>query len=568
MNRKIFVYIVSLILPLALLPLALSPHKESRCTFIMVLVAAYWLLEPVPIAATALLPVVLFPILGIVNSTDICMNYMKESFMMFIGGLIVAIAVEDCKLHERIALKVLLLIGADIKWLMLGFMVTTMVLSMWISNTATTAMMVPIVEAVIGKITMSTHNNDIQLEESNSLTESKQVYNIEEDGKSSSSNKNQDSKCSALKVAFLLSVCYAANIGGTGTLTGTGPNLVLKGMLEELHPESHEITFATWMMYNVPGMVLCVCIAWFYLWLVYIRCSNVNHNVESKEKIRGIISKRYDGLGSISSQEATVLLMFFILVFLWVFRAPKFIPGWADLIGSNTKVGDSVPAIAVSFLLFYLPSNIRDLNSRPVLEWKTVQTKLPWGVLLLLGGGFALANGAQESGLSELLGIKLSSLKVLPAGAIVAIICFMTAMLTEIASNTTTATILLPVLNQMAISIGVNPLFLMLPVSIVCSYAFMLPVATPPNAIAFESGNMNTVDMAKPGIVMNLVCCGVQLFMLNTLGVAMFDLNNFPSWANHSETSVVASNVVVQNITAFENITFHGSHLLNGSKLI
>ncbi|GFY40082.1 hypothetical protein TNIN_126611 [Trichonephila inaurata madagascariensis] len=511
MNRKIFVYIVSLILPLALLPLALSPHKESRCTYIMIIVAAYWLLEPVPIAATALLPVVLFPIMGVVSSADICMNYMKESFMMFIGGLIVAIAVEDCRLHERIALKVLLLIGADIKWLMLGFMMTTMVLSMWISNTATTAMMVPIVEAVIGKITMTSHNIEIQLEESNSLTESKQVYNTEEDGKSISSNKSPDVKCSTLKLAFLLSVCYAANIGGTGTLTGTGPNLVLKGMLEELHPESQEITFATWMMYNVPGMVLCVFIAWFYLYLVYIRCSNVNHNVESKEKIRGIISKRYDGLGSISSQEATVLLMFFILVFLWVFRAPKFIAGWADILGSDTCL---------------------------------------------------------ESGLSELLGIKLSSLKVLPAGAIVAIICFMTAMLTEIASNTTTATILLPVLNQMAISIGVNPLFLMLPVSIVCSYAFMLPVATPPNAIAFESGNMNTVDMAKPGIVMNFVCCGVQLFMLNTLGVAMFDLNNFPSWANHSERSVSVTNTVIQNLTALGNITFQGSQTLNNSVLI
>ncbi|GFQ87588.1 hypothetical protein TNCT_645001, partial [Trichonephila clavata] len=232
------------------------------------------------------------------------------------------------------------------------------------------------------------------------------------------------------------------------------------------------------------------------------------------------------------------------------------------------KVGDSVPAIAVSFLLFYLPSNFCDLNSKPVLEWKAVQSKLPWGVLLLLGGGFALANGAQESGLSELLGIKLSSLKVLPAGAIVAIICFMTAMLTEIASNTTTATILLPVLNQMAISIGVNPLFLMLPVSIVCSYAFMLPVATPPNAIAFESGNMNTVDMAKPGIVMNFVCCGVQLFMLNTLGVAMFDLNTFPSWANHTETSNSVTNTVMQNLTALGNITFHGPQTLNNSVLI
>ncbi|GIY76617.1 hypothetical protein CEXT_282911 [Caerostris extrusa] len=533
--------------------------------------------------------------LGVANSSTICLTYMKESFMMFIGGLIVAIAVEDCKLHERIALKVLLLIGTEIKWLMMGFMMTTMVLSMWISNTATTAMMVPIVEAVVGKITLNANSEEIQLEERSSLTESK-VCNLDEEGKSTEPNKIQDkSRCSALKVAFLLSVCYSANIGGTGTLTGTGPNLVFKGMLEELHPESSEITFATWMMYNIPGMVLCVLIGWFYLWLVYIRCSKTNHNLQSKENIHGIISKRYDRLGPISNQERTVIVLFFILVLLWVFRDPKFIRGWSDVIGSDSKMGDSVAAIAVSFLLFYLPSNFRDLNSRPVLEWKTAQAKLPWGVILLLGGGFALAHGAESCmydptikvrmiahhiyfyhnsiaiitvkktgfGLSKILGEKLTLLNVLPPGAVVAIICFMTAMLTEIASNTTTATILLPVLDQMALSIGVNPLYMMLPVSVVCSYAFMLPVATPPNAIAFENGNMNTLDMAYPGIVMNLICCGVQLFMLNTLGVVMFDIYDMPSWANYNGSTILpVNNITMGNLASIE------SQLLNNTLLV
>ncbi|CAL1267387.1 unnamed protein product [Larinioides sclopetarius] len=394
-----------------------------------------------------------------------------------------------------------------------------------------------------------------------SLTESKQVCSDDEE--KPSSKKDQGSICSTLKVACLLCVCYGANIGGTGTLTGTGPNMVLKGMMEELHPESTDITFATWMMYNVPGMLLCVFIAWFYLWLVYVRCSNIDHNIESKEKIHEIISKRYARLGPISSHEASVIVLFLILVFLWVFRDPKFIPGWASIFSSDTKIGDSAPAIAVAFLLFYLPSNIRDLNSRPLLEWKTAQVKLPWGVLLLLGGGFALAHGAEVSGLSTLLGEKLSSLNVLPPGAVVAIICFMTAMITEIASNTTSATIILPVLNQMALSIGVNPLFLMLPVSVVCSYAFMLPVATPPNAIAFESGNMRTIDMAKPGLVMNLVCCAVQLFMVNTLGVAIFDLNTFPSWAKLS----LHTNMSAQNISGFENIVVNASQYLNDTLL-
>lgn len=466
--------------------------------------------------------------------------------MMFIGGLIVAVAVEDCKLHERIALKVLLLVGTEIKWLMMGFMLTTMFLSMWISNTATTAMMVPIVEAVILEMSRSEDPDEVEMEDKgNSQTESKEVEDPEANVgtiKQPEKDLKFSNTLSTIKIALLLSVCYAANIGGTGTLTGTGPNLVMKGLIEELYPLSEDITFATWMMYNIPGMLLCILISWFYLWMVYIRCSKKGRQLESKESIRKIISKRYDDLGAISSHEAQVLILFLILVFLWIFRDPKFIPGWGDAIGSDTKIGDSVPAILVAFFLFFLPANPTDLGGRPILEWKTAQAKLPWGVIILIGGGFALADAAQKSGLSVLLGNKLSALSVLSPGAIAAVICFMTAMLTEIMTNTTTATILLPVFSQMATSIGVNPLFLMLPVTVVCSYAFMLPVATPPNAIAFESGNMRTVEMAKPGLIMNIVCCGVQLFMINTLGVVMFDLNAFPEWAKPSESSTETLN--------------------------
>ncbi|XP_035227675.1 solute carrier family 13 member 5-like [Stegodyphus dumicola] len=182
--------------------------------------------------------------------------------------------------------------------------------------------------------------------------------------------------------------------------------------------------------------------------------------------------------------------------------------------------------------MFFLPSNPKDLKSRRILEWKTAQRKLPWGAILLVGGGFALADGTERSGLSKLLGTKLCVLAAIPPRALVAVLCFTTAMITEILANTTVATIFIPVFNQMAVSININPLFLLLPITVACSYAFMLPVATPPNIIAFESGNMRITDMAKPGLVMNLLCCAVQVLMVNTLGVAMFDLNRFPSWAN------------------------------------
>ncbi|GIY51513.1 hypothetical protein CDAR_430961 [Caerostris darwini] len=342
----------------------------------------------------------------------------------------------------------------------------------------------------------------IHLFKYSSLTESKQVNNIEKEEKRTNSNKKQDDpKTEEVRLVLLLSVCYAANIGGLGTLIGTGPNLVFKGMLAELHPASTEVTFTTWMMYNTPGMVLCVLIAWFYLWMLYVRGQKIRVNNESKEKIFAIISERYDTLGSITPHETSVLVLFSILVCLLVFRDPKFMPGWEALIGLPKKIGDSAPAMAVAFLLFFLPSNLRDLNSPPILKWKSVQAKLPWGIIILFGGGFGLAHGAKESGFSDLLSVKLSSLSILPPGVLVAIICFTISILTEIISNTTLATIMLPVLNQMALSIGVNPLLLMLTCTISCSFSFMLPVATPPNAIIYENSNMKTMDMvfaAKP----------------------------------------------------------------------
>ncbi|XP_054707647.1 Na(+)/citrate cotransporter-like isoform X3 [Uloborus diversus] len=510
-NARLCIYVLSILLPFVLSPLAASAHKESKCSYVTILVASYWLLEPVPVAVTALLPVVLFPLLGVASSAQVCSNYMKEPFLMFIGGFIVAIAVEECKLHERIALKVLLLIGTEIKWLLLGFMLTTMFLSMWLNNLATTLLMVPIVEAVIGEIDIK--NDHLAFSDNNGTTilpERKQTDDPGED------------------------------------------NFLSKMSLQQLYPDSDDITFATWMMYNIPGMVLCVLIGYVYLWLVYIRFSK--HNFASESKIKDIISKRYSDLGSLTSHEAQVLVLFVILVILWVFRDPKFITGWADAMQPETKIGDSVPAIGIAFLMFFLPSRIGDWNSPRILEWKTAQVKVPWGVLILVGGGFALADTAQKSGLSKLLGENLMFLAVLPPGAMVVVVCLVTAMITEIITNVTSVTVLLPIFSQVAVSIGVNPLFLMLPITLAASYAFMLPVATPPNAIAFESGNMKTLDMAKPGLAMNLICCAVQLFMINTLGAAMFNLREFPDWANRTQVFVESVSNSVHNST-FLNMT-------------
>ncbi|GIY94866.1 hypothetical protein CEXT_424521 [Caerostris extrusa] len=250
-------FAVCTLTPFLLLPLALSPYQESKCAYVILWMAIYWCLEPVHLAVTALLPVVLMPMMGILTGDEVCSSYMKEVLMMFLGGLAVAVAVEHCNLHERLALKVLILLGTDTKWLMLGFMLTTMFLSMWISNTATTAMMVPIVEAVMSEL------------------------------KSSIGRTEPDSGApmdlNSLNKALLLSIAYSANCGGTGTVTGTSPNMILKGFVEEHYPESWELTFASWMAYNIPGMLICVLISWLVLQITYVPCWRKQSEGEQEE---------------------------------------------------------------------------------------------------------------------------------------------------------------------------------------------------------------------------------------------------------------------------------------------
>ncbi|XP_055935979.1 Na(+)/citrate cotransporter-like [Argiope bruennichi] len=562
MKWKNFFYIVCLLLPFVLLPLALSSHKESQCAYVVIIVVSYWLLEPAHMYAVSILPVALFPLLGIISSTDVAKNYMKEGIMVVIGGMVAAIAVENCKLHERIALKILLLVGTEIKWLLLGFMLTTMLMSMWMTNTATTAMMIPIVDALVEEI--SSNTKEIYLDENNFETNNKLLCDTEMNGKTNNRTKDQNDKVAVLKKTLLLGVCYAANIGGTGTIIGTPSNVALVALLQTLYPGTNEITFASWMMYSIPGVLLCITFGWLYLWLINIYFSKLKQNDESKEEIYGIISKRYKRLGSISFHEASVMVLFGLLILLWIFRDPEFIPGWATVFFPKSKVGDSTVAVAIAFLMFFLPSNIRDLSSPPILEWKTAHAKFPWGVLFLIGAASSLAQGIQVSGLSDLLGSKLSALRVLSPGLIVTVTCFSTAMITEIISNFAATVILLPILSEIALTIGVNPLYLMLPCAIVCSYAFMLPISTVPNAFVFDSGNMKLMDMLKPGIVMNVACCCIQLFTLHTLGVALFDLNKFPSWAQHKGIT----NTMTINVTDFGSMPANTTQILNNTLIL
>uniref|UniRef100_A0A4W5LJA0 Solute carrier family 13 member 5a n=1 Tax=Hucho hucho TaxID=62062 RepID=A0A4W5LJA0_9TELE len=540
----------------------------------------YWCTEVLPLAVTALLPAVLFPLFGIMESKQVCMQYLKDTNMLFVGGLMVAVAVETWNLHKRIALRVLLVVGVRPALLMLGFMGVTAFLSMWISNTATTAMMVPIVQAVLEQLNSPQKGENplpISQSQENGMTPEEKLENssnpqdkliiqdshiplekpegteAEEQVGEEAEEKERMKMCKGLT----LCVCYAASIGGTATLTGTGPNLVLTGQMSQLFPQNGDVVnFASWFAFAFPTMLLMLTLAWLWLQLVFIGfdlkrtwgCGAVQS--EKEHAAYDLIREEHRRLGPVSYGELSVLGLFILLVVLWFTRSPGFINGWATHI-FNTKaefVTDATVAVFVAVLLFVLPSEpprylcfwrTQSFDTEPprgptpaLLTWQVTQRKMPWSIVLLLGGGFALAKGSEVSGLSRWLGDQMIPLCSIPPWAIAVILCLLTAIFTECASNVATATLFLPILASMSQSIGVNPLYVMVPCTLSASFAFMLPVATPPNAIVFSYGYLKVSDMAKTGIVMNILGILCITLAINSWGRAIFNLDTFPSWAN------------------------------------
>ncbi|XP_010794267.1 solute carrier family 13 member 2-like isoform X2 [Notothenia coriiceps] len=544
--------------------------------------ALYWCTECIPLAVTALLPVILFPMMGVMESNEVCIQYLKDSNMLFIGGLLVAIAVERWNLHRRIALQVLLIVGVKPSLLMIGFMGTTAFLSMWISNTASTAMMLPIANAVLQQLcdteanaeerefNMAAANNglDNQAFEMGDAKMSKELQSKEntinldadKDGIISSLEAQQrrlktEQKYTKLTKGMSLSVCYAASIGGTATLTGTTPNVIMKGQIDELFPDNGGvINFASWFGFSFPNMVLMLALSWLWLQFMFLGFNlkstfGCGTKKEGDREAFQVIKDEYKKLGRMNFAEGCVLTIFTLLVVLWFTREPGFIPGWATVLFNKDKtyVTDGTVAILMSALFFCIPSKLPRCCGRSedgasseapgaLLNWDIVHEKMPWNILLLLGGGFALAHGSEKSGLSLWLGESLLPLQSIPPFAISILLCLLVAMFTECSSNTATTTLFLPILASMATAIKIHPLYVMFPCTISASLAFMLPVATPPNAIAFSYGNLKVLDMAKAGFILNILGVITINIAINTWGVAMFNLNEFPSWANVTKT--------------------------------
>uniref|UniRef100_A0AAQ4RVI0 Solute carrier family 13 member 5a n=1 Tax=Gasterosteus aculeatus aculeatus TaxID=481459 RepID=A0AAQ4RVI0_GASAC len=487
---------------------------------------------------------------------QVCMQYLKDTNMLFVGGLMVAVAVEHWNLHKRIALRVLLVVGVRPALLMLGFMGVTAFLSMWISNTATTAMMVPIVQAVLEQLHGDVDPKPSKTQEGSDdphreHQEKTTAFNhLETDTVGGVDSINQKGEMDEedrrkLNKGLLLCVCYSASIGGIATLTGTGPNLVLMGQMSQLFPRNGDvINFASWFAFAFPTMMLTLLLAWFWLQFLYVGCKTWGCRAPQTEKERaalGAIQDEHLRLGPVTYGEVSVLALLVLMVLLWFTRDPRFMDGWSThLFNAKAEfVTDATVALFVAVLLFVLPSKpphylcfwrSSDTGPTPaLLTWQVTQKKMPWSIVLLLGGGFALAKGSEESGLSRWLGAQMTPLHSIPPWAIAVVLCLLVATFTECASNVATATLFLPILSQ---SIGLNPLYVMIPCTLSASFAFMLPVATPPNAIVFSYGFLKVSDMARTGVVMNVIGVGCITLAINSWGHVIFGLDSFPAWAN------------------------------------
>ncbi len=461
-ERRIIGLVIGPVLFMVLLVLP-TPHNMPPAALsvgaVATLMAIWWITEAIPLAATALLPIVLFPVLGVMSTSTTTTAYANHLVYLFMGGFLIAMAMQKWNLHKRIALHIIHLVGDSPSRIILGFMVATAFLSMWISNTATAMMMLPIALAVISQLTSNTRQT-----------------------------KNESEKKPAFGTALMLSIAYAASIGGVATLIGTPPNAILAGVVENMYDQ--RISFAAWMGFGVPLSLIMLAISWFYLTRI---AYPVGH--QATQDITKLISEELSRLGPMSQQEKWIAAVFTAVAVSWISR------GLFD-ITALAGVSDASIAMAGALVLFVIPS---DFSKREfLLDWPTA-VKLPWDILILFGGGFALAKGFSDSGLTEWIVTQLSILHGVHLIVLVLVITLVVIFLTEVTSNTATATLVLPVMGALAGAVDVLPLYLMVPAAVAASYAFMLPVATPPNAIIFSSRYVTIQQMARAGLWMNLL---------------------------------------------------------------
>ncbi|MCE7057360.1 SLC13 family permease [Algoriphagus sp. AGSA1] len=451
---------------------------ESRAMLALAAwMAIWWISEAIPIAATAFLPLIFMPMLGILPIVDVSSNYMHPTVMLYMGGFLLATGIEKWNLHRRIALNIINLLGTDLRRIVLGFILATGILSMWISNSATSLMMLPIGLAVVGQF-------KAQLGDANNSIADRFGKNI------------------------MLGIAYSASIGGVATLIGTPTNAIMAAVIEDLY--DYRIGFNEWFQFGLPLAAVLLFICWYYL----VSSANPLPKQFRLDDEKSIIGKQLNDLGRTSYEEWNVLIVFGLVCVAWILRESvlqQFIP----------QLNDTIIVLIGVVLLFILPSSTKN---EQILDWKTAE-RIPWGVLILFGGGLALAAGFQSTGLAEWIGQKFTLLEGISFLLLLLVIVASVNFLTEVTSNVATASMLLPILASVAFKLDLHPFGLMVGATLAASCAFMLPVATPPNAVVFGSGFLQMKDMVRAGFWLNIISIVLVTFMVYFILPLMWGIN-------------------------------------------
>lgn len=465
-----------------ILPDSLS-HAGKVTAATAVLMGVWWMTEALPIPATALVPLVVFPTFAQIPIKDVGASYGNDVIFLFMGGFMLALAMERWNLHRRMALLTLKVMGPKPASMIAGFMIATGFISMWVSNTATAVMMLPIGMSVLLLVA--------------------QV--LPDVGKKTKTDSGEVIVKSNFGTALMLGIAYSASIGSLGTIIGTPPNTLLVGYLQENFDIN--IGFGQWMLVGVPIAVVFMFLAWVLLTKVLFK-----PEIKEIPGGRDLINDELAALGPMSKGEKRVQMIFILAAFLWIF---------VPIIFETPPISDAGIAVLIGLLLFTIPGG--SARGVRLLDWQSA-VQLPWGVLLLFGGGLALSAQFGSSGLTEWIGNYATVLAGLPVWLMVAMIAIVILGLTELTSNTATAATFLPVAGGIAIGIGADPLLLTIPVALAATCAFMLPVATPPNAVAFGTGYLRIGEMIKGGALLNLIAVVIVTLATMTLAVWVFGI--------------------------------------------
>ncbi|NXH68718.1 S13A4 protein, partial [Hydrobates tethys] len=607
------------LIPLLLLPLPLLySSSEASCAYVLIVTAVYWVSEAVPLGAAALVPAFLYPLFGVMKSSEVAAEYFKNTTLLLMGVICVAASVEKWNLHKRIALRMVMMAGAKPGMLLLCFMCCTTVLSMWLSNTSTTAMVMPIVEAVLQELvnaeeehevistagsTIIEENEPIGLSEKHGQPSLELIF-INEDaattdfsslmhsksmngvhvianpiGMMNSKSNGQHLPQAQILVlppkpselglstqyryqtrhdhmvckCLSLSISYAATIGGLTTIIGTSTSLIFLEHFNNHYPNAEVVNFGTWFLFSFPISLIMLVLTWFWMHWLFLGCNfRETCSVSKKKKTKREemserrIQEEYKKLGNVSYPEMVTGFFFILMTLLWFTREPGFVPGWSSFFEKKGYRTDATVSVFLGFLLFLIPAKkpcfgkkekgdgekSTDINTLdPIITWKDFQKTMPWEIVVLVGGGYALAAGCKTSGLSIWIGRQMLCLSSLPYWAVTLLACILVSLVTEFVSNPATITIFLPILCSMSETLLINPLYTLIPVTMCISFAVMLPVGNPPNAIVFSYGHCQIKDMVKAGLGVNLIGLAVVMVAINTWGIRLFQLNTFPEWA-------------------------------------